>query len=113
MPDGPEIHRAATELAKAIEGERARDFFFAFARLKKYERRLSGQRVRAVEARGKAILTHFETGLTVFSHNHGREGMRCYRCGRAIARKTFGSRALFRCPACHKEGGERRSKSLS
>ena len=69
MPEGPEIRRAADRVAAAIEGQVADEVFFAFDELKPFESRLTGQRVTEVTTRGKAILTRFEGGLSVYSHN--------------------------------------------
>jgi endonuclease-8 len=69
MPEGPEIRRAADEVAGAIAGRRAEEVFFAFDHLKRFERELRGRAVRAVETRGKAMLLRFAGGLSVYSHN--------------------------------------------
>lgn len=69
MPEGPEIRRAADKLQKAIVGEPLRAVEFAFPRLKTFEDELAASRVSAIEPRGKALLTHFANGLSVYSHN--------------------------------------------
>ena len=69
LPEGPEIRLAADRVAAAIEGRIAEEVFFAFDRLKPYERQLSGRRVIEVTTRGKGMLTRFEGGLSVFTHN--------------------------------------------
>jgi len=69
MPEGPEIKRAADELAAALVGTRAERVRFGLQRLKRHERRLSGRVVTAVEPRGKALLTRFEGGAVIYSHN--------------------------------------------
>lgn len=69
MPEGPEIHRAADQIAAAIEGERATSVTFGLSRLEPWEAQLSGATVVAVEAHGKAILTRFDVGVAVYSHN--------------------------------------------
>ena len=69
MPEGPEIRRAADRIAKAVEGQVAESVFFAFPRLAEYADELTGRRVEAIETRGKAMLTHFDCGLSVYSHN--------------------------------------------
>jgi len=69
LPEGPEIHRAANELAAAIAGQRVTKVFFAFDHLKPYASRLRGEMVCQITARGKAILTRFSNGLTLYSHN--------------------------------------------
>jgi len=90
MPEGPEIRRAADRVAAAIEGRRAEDVFFAFERLKRFEEVLSGQVVDEVTTRGKAMLTRFAGGLSVYSHNqlYGRwvvmSGSRTPRTGRQL-----------------------------
>ncbi|HHH44079.1 MAG TPA: endonuclease VIII [Gammaproteobacteria bacterium] len=69
MPEGPEIKRAADEIAAAIGGRRVSRVWFAFRRLQRYSRQLAGSRVLDVTARSKAILTRFDNGLTLYSHN--------------------------------------------
>lgn len=69
MPEGPEIRRAADKIQRAIAGEVASDVFFAFDRLKPYEDELVGRTVTAVEPYGKALVTTFDNGLAVYSHN--------------------------------------------
>ncbi|WP_290885869.1 endonuclease VIII [Arenimonas sp.] len=69
MPEGPEIRRAADQLAKAVVGQPLTDAFFAFPALKRYQRSLVDHRITAIEPHGKALLTHFDHGLTLYSHN--------------------------------------------
>ncbi|MDU6077790.1 MAG: endonuclease VIII [Pantoea sp.] len=69
MPEGPEIRRAADQLEEAIVGKPLTDVWFAFPELKTYEPTLLGEQVNAIETRGKALLTHFSNGLTLYSHN--------------------------------------------
>lgn len=69
MPEGPEIRRAADRIERAVGGRVATRVSFAFPRLKKYERRLNGARVAAVETRGKALLIHFANRLSIYTHN--------------------------------------------
>lgn len=69
MPEGPEIRRAADRVAAALIGPPIGEVYFAFDHLKSYEAALTGQRVRAVEPRGKALLIHFDNDLSIYSHN--------------------------------------------
>ncbi|MFG1175005.1 endonuclease VIII [Erwiniaceae bacterium CAU 1747] len=69
MPEGPEIRRAADRLEEAIKGKVLTDVWFAFPALQARQHELKGQRVTAIETRGKALLTHFSNGLTLYSHN--------------------------------------------
>ncbi|MAQ15609.1 MAG: endonuclease VIII [Sandaracinus sp.] len=68
MPEGPEVHRAAARVREAIEGQHALAVELGLERLKAWEPVLRGQRVRSVEARGKAVLVAFESGHTVYAH---------------------------------------------
>jgi endonuclease VIII len=69
VPEGPEIRRAADRLADAIVGEPLTSAWFAFSALKPYEADLSGRRIEAIVPHGKALLTRFDHGWTLYSHN--------------------------------------------
>lgn len=69
MPEGPEIRREADRLRKVLVGRVASSVFFGLPRLEAFGPQLQGRKVEALESRGKALLTHFEQGLTVYSHN--------------------------------------------
>ena len=69
MPEGPEIRLAADRIADVLVGERIEEAWFAFPELKVHEPGLAGQSVTAIDTRGKAMLTRFEGGLTLYSHN--------------------------------------------
>ena len=69
MPEGPEIRLAADKVAKVLVGERVERVGFGLERLARFEERLSGRAVTAVDTRGKAMLTRFDNGLTIYSHN--------------------------------------------
>lgn len=69
MPEGPEIRIAADKIAAAIARQPLTEVFFAFEALKPYGPVLARQRVIAVEPRGKALLTRFDNGLNIYSHN--------------------------------------------
>ncbi len=69
MPEGPEIRLAADEVEKALLQRPTTSVSFAFAALRRFEKRLTGRRVTGVTTRGKAILTHFDNDLVIYSHN--------------------------------------------
>lgn len=69
MPEGPEIRLAADQLERAIAGKKLLGVYFKFDALKPYENQLAASRVLGFETRGKALLTHFSCGLSVYSHN--------------------------------------------
>ena len=69
MPEGPEIRIAADKIERALRPYPTTEVFFAFDHLKPFEQELTGCRVKGIETRGKAMLTHFDNGLSVYSHN--------------------------------------------
>jgi len=69
MPEGPEIHRVADRLSGALVGQRMARVRFGLARLRGYEARLTGRCVTSVRAHGKALLTRFDSGHVLYSHN--------------------------------------------
>lgn len=69
MPEGPEIRRAADRVSAVIEGKVADRVFFAFEHLEVFEEVLAGRTIDEVTTRGKAMLTRFAGGLTVYTHN--------------------------------------------
>jgi len=69
MPEGPEIRRAADQIERALLGQDLAAVWFKFPALKRYESALAKSHVRAIETRGKALLTHFANELTIYSHN--------------------------------------------
>ena len=69
MPEGPEIRLAADRIAGVLVGQPIVETRLGLDRLKKFESRLQGRQVTAVDTRGKAMLTRFDNGLTLYSHN--------------------------------------------
>ena len=69
MPEGPEIRRAADKIARVLKGRQIECIHFGLDRLKNRERDFKGVEVREIETRGKALLTHFDNDLTIYSHN--------------------------------------------
>ena len=69
MPEGPEIHRVAQRLAKALDGQRTEEVRFGLERLRGWESDLTGATVTSVRSRGKAMLIGVDSGLTIYSHN--------------------------------------------
>jgi endonuclease-8 len=69
MPEGPEIRLAADRVAKVLVARPIEDVFLGLPGLRRFSRRLIGSIVTAVDTRGKAMLTRFDNGLTLYSHN--------------------------------------------
>ena len=69
MPEGPEIRRAADSIEQVLKGQRIEAVQFTQQPLVKHHKTLRGKKVLAVETRGKALLTHFEQGWSIYSHN--------------------------------------------
>ena len=69
MPEGPEIRRAADRIGRVLVGNEVEKARLHLKRLARFDRRISGRTVLAVDTRGKAMLTRFDNGLTLYSHN--------------------------------------------
>ena len=69
MPEGPEIRRAADKVAAVLVGKEIESVSFGLPQLRRFEKRLRGRTVTTVDTRGKAMLTRFDHGLTIYSHN--------------------------------------------
>ena len=69
MPEGPEIRRAADEVARVLVGRRIVEAEFDMPALRRFENEVAGTSVTAVDTRGKAMLTRFDNGLVMYSHN--------------------------------------------
>ncbi|MEM9301561.1 MAG: endonuclease VIII [Pseudomonadota bacterium] len=69
MPEGPEMRRAADRIARVVAGRTIEQVWFAFDHLTPHEAALTGQRVRDVATRGKALLIHFDNDWSIYTHN--------------------------------------------
>jgi len=69
MPEGPEIRRAADRVASVLVDRVVEEARLHLPGLQPLESRLAGRAVTAVDRRGKAMLTRFDNGLTLYSHN--------------------------------------------
>jgi endonuclease-8 len=69
MPEGPEIRRAADKIETVLKKQTVEKIHFGLAPLKKFAKPLTGSKVLTLETRGKALLTHFDSGYTIYSHN--------------------------------------------
>ncbi len=69
MPEGPEIRRAADKVEAVLKDKTVEQIQFGLQPLKKFSKALTGTKVLQLETRGKALLTHFDSGHTIYSHN--------------------------------------------
>jgi endonuclease-8 len=69
MPEGPEIRRAADRIADVLVGEEIIRASFGLPKLRRQGKSLKDRQVLSVETRGKAMLTHFDHGFSIYSHN--------------------------------------------
>lgn len=69
MPEGPEIRRQALRLHGVLAGRVAEHVYFSFSELSGAAADLTGRLVESVSAKGKAMLTTFEGGVVVYTHN--------------------------------------------
>ncbi|MDR6992551.1 DNA-formamidopyrimidine glycosylase family protein [Luteimonas sp. 3794] len=70
MPEGPETHALADRLSMLLVDETLSHVHFIDPALQQRRGLLEGQRVLAVEARGKALLTAVAGGWTLYAHSH-------------------------------------------
>jgi len=84
MPEGDTIFRAATTLRKALAGARVAAF-----RAEGLGRGPVGERIEAVEARGKNLLVRFEKGRTLRTHMMLHGSWHLYREGERWRRPPF------------------------
>lgn len=69
MPEGPEIRRAADGIARVLSERVVEEVSFGLPALSHRGEDFRGSLVTAIETRGKALLIHFENGLSIYSHN--------------------------------------------
>lgn len=69
MPEGPEIRRAADRVASVLAGETVIEADLRHRPIRRFTDALTGARVVRIDTRGKAMLTRFDNGLTLYSHN--------------------------------------------
>ena len=69
MPEGPEIRLAADKIAAVLEDNIVEEVSFGQPKMQRYAEDFCGQIITHVETRGKAMLTHFDNGYTIYSHN--------------------------------------------
>lgn len=69
MPEGPEIRLSTDALAKVLSDKVVLKLSFEQPHLRAAAKSFKGKRVLGVEPRGKAVLTHFEHSVSIYSHN--------------------------------------------
>ena len=69
MPEGPEIRRAADKVERAISNQTILKIEFGLPHLKAWEPKFSGSKVIKIETYGKAMVTCFDNGFAIYSHN--------------------------------------------
>ena len=69
MPEGPEIRRAADKVQRAIAGNIVESVELFHPNLEDQEVLFLNHEVLSIGTRGKAMLTRFSSGWTIYSHN--------------------------------------------
>ena len=69
MPEGPEIRLAADKIAKVLVGKTLQNVTLTLPMMQDYEDVLRGRVVTGIDTHGKAMLTRFDNGLVMYSHN--------------------------------------------
>lgn len=102
MPEGPEIYRAAAALDRALANKRI-EVALHYPPLKRRAKRLRGTQIVRVYSRSKAMLTEFDNGDVLYSHNqlygewqiHGRDEPLLARQVRLIISTTSQRAVLY------------------
>jgi endonuclease VIII len=83
MPEGDSIFRAASALARALQGRTVTHFETAYAQLARFDDQaaIAGRTVEKVEAMGKHLLMRFSGGLTLRTHMRMNGSWHIYRPG--------------------------------
>ena len=69
MPEGPEIRRAADRVSKRIVGQEIEMIQLHYPPIREFQQVVAESQVSSITTRGKAMLTRFDCGLTMYSHN--------------------------------------------
>ncbi|MGA1370291.1 MAG: endonuclease VIII [Pseudomonadales bacterium] len=69
MPEGPEIRREADRIERVLLGRTLAHVELTLPHLLPFAEGLIGTTVTGIDTRGKALLTHFSDGRTLYSHN--------------------------------------------
>ena len=69
MPEGPEIRRAADRISKKLLGNQVESVNIIYPPIVEYQEILGKSQVESITTRGKAMLTRFDCGLSMYSHN--------------------------------------------
>ncbi len=69
MPEGPEIRLAADKIARILVDQPLQRVEFTLPALSERLDELDGARITSIDTRGKAMLTRFDNGLVLYSHN--------------------------------------------
>jgi endonuclease-8 len=69
MPEGPEIRREADAIEKAVANQPLVELYLGLPALRHFHDELFESRILRVDTHGKAMLTRFSCGLTLYSHN--------------------------------------------
>ena len=69
MPEGPEIRRATDRISKKIVGKEVHSVNLIYPPITEFQDILQQSQIESITTRGKAMLTRFDCGLSMYSHN--------------------------------------------
>ncbi len=69
MPEGPEIRRAAERIGKVVVGRPLSGIRFLHPSIAEQQIQIEGASIQEITTQGKAMLTRFDNGWTLYSHN--------------------------------------------
>ena len=97
MPEGDTIFRAASTLAKALQGRTVTRFETAYAQLARFDDQsaIAGRTIESVRAVGKHLLMGFSGGLTLRTHMRMNGSWHIYRPGETWQRPRRDMRVVI------------------
>ena len=69
MPAGPEIRRSADRISKRLVGREIEAIELQYPPIREFQPIVADSQIVSVATRGKAMLTRFDCGLSMYSHN--------------------------------------------
>tara|TARA_B100001113_G_scaffold305813_1_gene266726 strand:+ start:869 stop:1696 length:828 start_codon:yes stop_codon:yes gene_type:complete len=69
MPEGPEVRRDADRISKRLIGQELESIEFIYPPIQEFQPVVADSEIVSITTRGKAMLTRFDCGLSLYSHN--------------------------------------------
>ncbi|MFO0593137.1 MAG: DNA-formamidopyrimidine glycosylase family protein [Polyangiaceae bacterium] len=98
MPEGDTLFRTAATLTRAIGGKRVTAFSSQLPEVERFAKEIVGGLIPKVEARGKYLLLHFESGAALLTHMKMSGSWHVYRPGERWQKSPRAARVVVETP---------------